>query len=176
MYIPNPFKFPEKASTFTFDSGPLPNRAQIRGFSVPFSGFGTPAIHDQNQPQSDVIFLPEPKDSPLFPKVHSRAYTPTTPIILEKAPSTPQIRPKYTTQVSTMSTRSNTISLYSCWPPPIGIILISILEVLLFILNEKKPTNAGRHTHGNIADALIFDPSRRQEVWRFITYLFVHIG
>ncbi|KAI4453229.1 rhomboid-related protein [Holotrichia oblita] len=177
IHIPEPFKFPERASPFTFESASL-SRPQIRAFSVPFPRitFDTTEVHDRNEPQSDVIFLPDSKESPLFPKAHAKVYTPTTPILMEKAPSIPHIRPKYTTQVSTLSTRSNTISLYSCWPPPIGIILISILEVLLFILNEKKLTNTGRHSHGNIADALIFDPSRRQEAWRFITYLFVHIG
>lgn len=34
----------------------------------------------------------------------------------------------------------------------------------------------GRYTHGHIADVLMFDPQRRKEVWRFVTYLFVHIG
>ncbi|KRT86413.1 hypothetical protein AMK59_1435 [Oryctes borbonicus] len=170
--VPGPFKFPRQVSLASFKlESPKPSR--LRTYSGSKVSFETPQVHSFRDQKSDVVFLPEPLK--LSMPMDDEIYTPTTPILEKLAPA-PLPRPKYTTQVSTLSTRSNTVSLYSCWPPPIGIIVISLLEVILFFLNEKKPMTTGRYTHGDIADVLMFDPQRRTEVWRFVTYLFVHIG
>lgn len=63
---------------------------------------------------------------------------------------------------------------YTCCPPPVGMILISIIELLLFVIDLAKGSPYA--VTGPVAQVLIYDPSRRYEAWRYITYMFVHIG
>lgn len=63
---------------------------------------------------------------------------------------------------------------YKCCPPPLGMILISIIEVVLFIVDESQGSTI--YANGPIAENLIYDPSLRRQCWRYITYMFVHIG
>lgn len=62
---------------------------------------------------------------------------------------------------------------YTCWPPAICMIIISVIEFTLFMIdafvNHPKGT-------GPIATELIYNPYKRNEAWRFLTYMFVHIG
>lgn len=53
-----------------------------------------------------------------------------------------------------------------CRPPPIGILSISIIQIILFVLEH----NAGLQ----IGDYLSFDPTRKIEIWRYFTYIFIH--
>jgi len=63
---------------------------------------------------------------------------------------------------------------YTCWPPPMGMVLISIVEIATFLADV---INAGTQmADGPVARKLLFDPYRRFEVWRFFTYMFVHVG
>lgn len=63
---------------------------------------------------------------------------------------------------------------YSCRPPAIAMIIISIVEICLFLYDafEHKPSPV----QGTIAQALIYDPQKKHEIWRYLTYMFVHIG
>ncbi|KAF5286928.1 hypothetical protein FQR65_LT12387 [Abscondita terminalis] len=58
-------------------------------------------------------------------------------------------------------------------PPPLGMITISLSEIFLFFVNKSQQNTEGR---GFVADRLIYDPERRYQVWRFLTYMFVHDG
>ncbi|KAF5285142.1 hypothetical protein FQA39_LY16831 [Lamprigera yunnana] len=63
---------------------------------------------------------------------------------------------------------------YTCCPPPVGMILISLVEIILFCVDAAK--GSGMLATGPVADVLIYDPRRRYEAWRYLTYMFVHIG
>ncbi|KAJ8711215.1 hypothetical protein PYW07_008457 [Mythimna separata] len=62
---------------------------------------------------------------------------------------------------------------YSCWPPAVCMILISLVEIVLFCYDAAEG-----HTKadGTIAKLFIYNPHKRQEAWRFITYMLVHVG
>ncbi|KAL1501693.1 hypothetical protein ABEB36_006975 [Hypothenemus hampei] len=61
-------------------------------------------------------------------------------------------------------------------PPPFALVFITIMEVVLFSTDEfvlKKSTSSGT---GIIAQVFLYEPSKRQQAWRFLTYMFVHTG
>ncbi|XP_069702003.1 rhomboid-related protein 2-like [Periplaneta americana] len=63
---------------------------------------------------------------------------------------------------------------YGCWPPALGMVLISIVEVATFLTDA---CNSGTvMADGPVANKLIYTPYRRFEAWRFLTYMFVHVG
>lgn len=72
---------------------------------------------------------------------------------------------------------------FRCHLPPAAIIIISLLEILSFVIDEKKyfkpytDTNRAGYSQeiGVINFWLRYDPYRRSEIWRFITYMFVHV-
>ncbi|CAH1132732.1 unnamed protein product [Ceutorhynchus assimilis] len=66
---------------------------------------------------------------------------------------------------------------FSCFPPPVCMVLVSIAEIICFILNEHVGRGGTVEPGGGpIAEVLIYNPEKRQECWRFLTYMFVHIG
>ena len=70
---------------------------------------------------------------------------------------------------------------YNCKPPPFFLLAISLVQLGIFVWHVIKLTNMGRTVGPNgpplIANnTLIFDPKKKYEVWRFITYMFVHSG
>ncbi|XP_064074349.1 rhomboid-related protein 2 isoform X3 [Vanessa tameamea] len=62
---------------------------------------------------------------------------------------------------------------YSCWPPAICMILISIIEIVLFCYDAS---HGKTDATGPIAQIFIYNPHKRQEAWRFLTYMLVHVG
>lgn len=63
---------------------------------------------------------------------------------------------------------------YSCRPPAIAMIIISIIEIILFMfdaINQKGPP-----VEGPAATIFIYNPYKRYEAWRYLTYMFVHVG
>lgn len=62
---------------------------------------------------------------------------------------------------------------YTCCPPPVGMLLISLMITVIFIVDKSQRE---RTVDGPIATVLVYDPHRRREVWRYITYMFVHVG
>ncbi|KAI5642611.1 rhomboid family domain-containing protein [Phthorimaea operculella] len=62
---------------------------------------------------------------------------------------------------------------YSCWPPAVCMILISLVEIILFCYDAAQGQT---QANGPIAQTLIYNPHKRFEVWRFITYMLVHVG
>ena len=67
---------------------------------------------------------------------------------------------------------------YNCNPPPLFILCISFAELVFFIYYGIK----AEHKHwmtlssGLVNSPLIYDPSKREQVWRFVSYLFLHAG
>ncbi|XP_006609467.1 rhomboid-related protein 2 isoform X1 [Apis laboriosa] len=63
---------------------------------------------------------------------------------------------------------------YSCKPPALAMIIISILEIILFLYDVivyKSPS-----VEGPAATLFIYNPHKRYEAWRYLTYMFVHVG
>ncbi|CAH1382697.1 hypothetical protein MTP99_006680 [Tenebrio molitor] len=65
---------------------------------------------------------------------------------------------------------------YTCWPPRVGMIIISIIELIFFLVDEIKEENSTTFATGPMAQTFIYDPTKRYQVWRYFTYMFVHIG
>nr|XP_006631583.1 PREDICTED: rhomboid-related protein 2 [Lepisosteus oculatus]XP_015204374.1 PREDICTED: rhomboid-related protein 2 [Lepisosteus oculatus]XP_015204376.1 PREDICTED: rhomboid-related protein 2 [Lepisosteus oculatus] len=66
----------------------------------------------------------------------------------------------------------------NCCPPPIFIILISIGELAVFIYYAVwKPQKQWITLDKGILNSpLTYRPDKREEAWRFISYMFVHAG
>lgn len=65
---------------------------------------------------------------------------------------------------------------YTCCPPPFAMFLVSAIEFACFIIDETNQVNSTKTGSGPTARIFIYDPRRRDEFWRFLTYMFVHIG
>lgn len=66
---------------------------------------------------------------------------------------------------------------YSCWPPPLFMLLITIAEIITFIIyvvdmQEPIEGNGPCPTYS----PLVFNPRRRYEAWRYISYALIHSG
>ena len=64
---------------------------------------------------------------------------------------------------------------YSCFPPPVFMLTISLVQVIVFAYNSHV---GGLSLNGPVfhCSRMIFDPDKRQEVWRYLTYMLVHSG
>jgi rhomboid-related protein 1/2/3 len=76
--------------------------------------------------------------------------------------------------------RLNYLEEYSCAPPPFFLILLTCSQIGVFVYHVIILTNQG-HSVGPDGPAytkgpLIFNPEKKKEVWRFLTYMFVHSG
>ncbi|KAL1468491.1 hypothetical protein MTO96_041433, partial [Rhipicephalus appendiculatus] len=65
---------------------------------------------------------------------------------------------------------------YSCVPPPLFLITVSLVEVAVFIyycvtLGEFSAIGPVPRD-----SPLIYNPRRRKEAWRYLTYMFIHVG
>ncbi|XP_070161080.1 rhomboid-related protein 2 isoform X4 [Polyergus mexicanus] len=63
---------------------------------------------------------------------------------------------------------------YSCRPPAIAMIIISIIEIILFIYDVIKHKSLS--VEGPAATLFIYNPHKRFQAWRYLTYMFVHVG
>lgn len=66
---------------------------------------------------------------------------------------------------------------YSCWPPPLFMLLITLAEIITFIIyvvdmNLPVTGSGPCPTYS----PLVFNPSRRYEAWRFVSYALIHSG
>jgi len=83
--------------------------------------------------------------------------------------------------VSEREERISYLDEYSCKPPPLFLICISLAQLGVFIWHVILLTNQGKTVgvDGPVhIGILIFDPrpDHKWEVWRFVTYMFVHSG
>ncbi|ESO08983.1 hypothetical protein HELRODRAFT_109972 [Helobdella robusta] len=66
---------------------------------------------------------------------------------------------------------------YSCCPPPLFMITVSIIELVIFIVYAKiQKTETSWTTGAPLYSPLTYNPFRRYEAWRFISYMFIHDG
>lgn len=65
---------------------------------------------------------------------------------------------------------------YNCFPPPIFLLLISLVEVGIFIYYCVKFQELSASGPVPIQSPLIYNPYRRYEAWRYLTYMFIHAG
>lgn len=65
---------------------------------------------------------------------------------------------------------------YSCCPPPVCMVVVSLIEIAVHIADEVLRPGSTENASGKLAQALMYHPRRRREAWRFLTYMFVHVG
>ncbi|XP_052236328.1 rhomboid-related protein 2-like isoform X2 [Dreissena polymorpha] len=69
---------------------------------------------------------------------------------------------------------------YTCCPPPIFMIIISVIEIVVFIvyaMQLKGTADPVTAISGvPLYSPFIYKPSRRYEAWRYLTYLLIHQG
>nr|XP_039266460.1 rhomboid-related protein 2-like isoform X1 [Styela clava] len=67
---------------------------------------------------------------------------------------------------------------YNCMPPPIFILLVSIIELAIFIYYSVIAETKQWMTLNDalLSSVLIYDPYKREQAWRFISYLLLHAG
>ncbi|XP_067637635.1 rhomboid-related protein 2 [Eurosta solidaginis] len=71
----------------------------------------------------------------------------------------------------------------SVCPPPLTMVMFSIIEIVFFLVDvihfqddPNNTANIGQNTNGPVATLFIYNPYRRYEAWRFVSYMFVHVG
>ena len=62
---------------------------------------------------------------------------------------------------------------YSCNPPALAMIIISTIEIFFFLYDLHTDS---RPVEGPMANLFIYNPHRRYQAWRYLTYMFVHVG
>ncbi|XP_033731802.1 rhomboid-related protein 2-like [Pecten maximus] len=76
--------------------------------------------------------------------------------------------------------REDFIANYTCCPPPIFMITISIVEIIVFVVYALELKDTSNPVTANTGvpsySPLIYLPKRRYEAWRFVTYMFIHQG
>ncbi|KAK3861336.1 hypothetical protein Pcinc_044501 [Petrolisthes cinctipes] len=68
------------------------------------------------------------------------------------------------------------IAEYSCCPPPLLIPLLCATQVGVFVYYGVTMGNVGSYSPVPFSSPLIYDPKRRLEMWRFLSYMFLHAG
>lgn len=71
----------------------------------------------------------------------------------------------------------------SICPPPLTMVVFSLIEIVMFLIDVIHFQNDSNHNHrigestnGPAAVLFIYNPYKRYEGWRFISYMFVHVG
>lgn len=69
---------------------------------------------------------------------------------------------------------------YTCYPPPLFMISISVIELIIFVvyafISKEKGLETSWRSGAPLYSPLTYSPYRRYEVWRFLTYMFIHDG
>ncbi|XP_023243503.1 rhomboid-related protein 3-like isoform X1 [Centruroides sculpturatus] len=65
---------------------------------------------------------------------------------------------------------------YDCMPPPIFLLLVSVIELAVYIYYCVKLDEFSATGPVPIDSHLIYNPYRRYEAWRFLTYMLIHAG
>ncbi|KAL4219613.1 Rhomboid-related protein 2 [Mactra antiquata] len=76
--------------------------------------------------------------------------------------------------------REDFLAHYTCCPPPIFMVLMSVIEIVVFVIYamQLKDTNDPVTATSGVPlySPFIYKPSRRYEAWRYFTYLLIHQG
>ncbi len=69
---------------------------------------------------------------------------------------------------------------YSCSPPPLFMLTMSLLQVAIFAYDGavmfQEIGYIGLNGPVPYCSHLIYDPNKREQVWRYLTYMFIHSG
>lgn len=65
---------------------------------------------------------------------------------------------------------------YTCLPPPLFMILISIIEIAVFVFYCVQLDEISANGPVPFESALIYHPRKRYEGWRYLTYALIHAG
>jgi len=65
---------------------------------------------------------------------------------------------------------------YTCLPPPLFMLLISVAEIGVYIYYAALYDNWTTFPNELIYNPMIFAPQHREQVWRFVSYMFLHAG
>ncbi|CAJ0942512.1 unnamed protein product, partial [Mesorhabditis belari] len=76
------------------------------------------------------------------------------------------------------------LNAFNCCPPPLFIVSVSILQVIIFLYYYYTTAHPHHKIYdycagcyvGNQLGPLMFVPKLREQVWRFVTYMFLHAG
>lgn len=71
---------------------------------------------------------------------------------------------------------SSYIDHYSCAPPPIFMLLVSVIEIAVYVYYCVDMDEFSTNGPVPYYSPLIYNPSRRYEGWRFLTYALIHAG
>ncbi|XP_076254016.1 rhomboid-related protein 3-like [Rhynchophorus ferrugineus] len=63
---------------------------------------------------------------------------------------------------------------YSCCPPPFVFALITVIQLVFFIVVKVEKNSDQSRPH--IDEILQFHPTNRTQIWRYATYMFIHEG
>ncbi|KAK3602369.1 hypothetical protein CHS0354_011203 [Potamilus streckersoni] len=78
------------------------------------------------------------------------------------------------------SLRQDFLKAYTCSPPPIFIPIISAVQIIVFVIYAIELSNRGTPVRANSGtpfySPLVYEPSRRYQAWRFVTYSLIHDG
>lgn len=84
------------------------------------------------------------------------------------------------TNVAPDSQKAEFIQGYDCKPPPLFLIVVSALEIGVFIYFAVDIQRSGGEVTSDkslpLHDPFRYRPRRRYEAWRFLTYMFIHNG
>ncbi|KAF2353051.1 EF-hand domain [Trinorchestia longiramus] len=65
---------------------------------------------------------------------------------------------------------------YTCCPPPITIPAFCIAQICVYVYYALELGGVGPYSRVPFNSTLIYDPKRRAEAWRFVSYMFLHAG
>lgn len=70
---------------------------------------------------------------------------------------------------------------FTCWPPTVFMLVITVVETALFIyvsvhLSQVHGLEITWDGPVPYCSVLIYNPYRRYEAWRFLSYMLIHIG
>ncbi|WKY00243.1 hypothetical protein Q1695_014805 [Nippostrongylus brasiliensis] len=71
----------------------------------------------------------------------------------------------------------NYLQKYKCCPPPVVMLIVSIIQVGIYVYYTVE-SGKGVSITGPVPSKspLILNPHHKDEIWRYITYMFIHIG
>lgn len=65
---------------------------------------------------------------------------------------------------------------YNCFPPPIFLMLISLFQLWIYLYYAFMTDTFSPSQPIPTDSILILNPKRRAEIWRYFTYMFIHVG
>ena len=91
-----------------------------------------------------------------------------------------EIAVKITTPITERDVRLTKLSKRACLPPPILLLSLSMIQLALFVWYAVYQSARFKTITANgpldIFSAAIFSPRRRQEFWRYVSYIFTQSG